>query len=77
MAFDPYAVLSRALEREEALLWNLKELLIAVDSSGVGPASRIIPKWQLDRIEATIESSEEEIEMLTEALDSLDDEHFD
>ena len=71
--FDPYIALARTLEREEALLWNLKELLVSIDESGVGPASKLIPRWQLERIESTIESSEEEIEMITEVLEHLDE----
>lgn len=71
--FDPYTVLSRCLEREESLLWNLKELLVSLDQSSIGPASSILPRWQLERIEEAIERSEEEIEMLTEALADLDE----
>jgi hypothetical protein len=74
--FDPYTVLSRSLEREESLLWNLRELLISLDQSSGGPASAILPRWQLERIEIAIECSEKEIESLTEVLASLDDDEF-
>jgi hypothetical protein len=74
--FEPYTVLKRALEREEALLWNLRELLVSLDQSGVGPASAILPRWQLERIEAAIAASEEEMEMLSAALEELDDDEF-
>lgn len=69
MELDPYAVLKRALEREARLLWNLKELLASLDTSTVGPASNLLPRWQIERIEDAIASSEEEVEMLDRALD--------
>lgn len=72
MSFDPYQVLARAVEREEALLWNLKELLVSLDEGGIGPASRLLPRWQIERIEAAIETSEEEIALLHDALEELD-----
>jgi len=74
--FEPYAALSRCLEREESLLWNLKELLVSLDQSAVGPAAAILPRWQLERIEAAISMSEDEVEMLTDALEQLDDSDF-
>lgn len=76
MTFDAYTVLARALEREEALLWNLKELLISLDQSSLGPASHILPGWQLRRIEEVIESSEEEVGMLNKTLEDLEEEDF-
>lgn len=72
--FDPYSALARSLEREAALLWNLKELLTALDESGIGPTSKLLPRWQLERIEVAIDSSEEEVAMLTEVLGYLDEE---
>lgn len=68
MHVDIGVALSRALEREQALCWNLKELLVALDESAVGPTSNLLPRWQLERIEAAIETSEDEITMLTSAL---------
>lgn len=69
--FDPYAALARTLEREAALLLNLRELLFCVDTSEVGPASSVIPRWQLERIESAIEMSEEETALLEPVLQNL------
>lgn len=74
--FNPYMALKRALEREESLLRNLKELLVSLDEAAVGPASKIIPRWQLERIEDAIAVSEEEVWMLNSALEELDEEDF-
>jgi uncharacterized protein (DUF342 family) len=70
---DLEVALRRAVEREESLLWNLKELLVSLDESTIGPAVNIIPRWQLERIENAIESSEEEVEMLHEALAAIEE----
>ena len=70
---DLEVTLRRAVEREESLLWNLKELLVSLDESTIGPAVNIIPRWQLERIENAIESSEEEVEMLHEALAAIEE----
>ena len=74
--FDPYAVLARALEREQALLWNLKELLASIDSSSIGPAVRLLPRWQIERVELAIDTSEEELRMLDEVLGDMGDVDF-
>lgn len=73
MAIDPYAALRRSLEREQNLCWNLKELLVALDESAIGPTSKLLPRWQIERIEASISTSEDEIEMLTAALVDVED----
>jgi hypothetical protein len=70
---DLEVALRRGVEREESLLWNLKELLVSLDESTIGPAVNIIPRWQLERIENAIESSEEEVEMLHEALAAIEE----
>lgn len=72
--FDPYSVLARSLERESALLSNLREVVTALDESPLGPAVKFLPQWQLEKIEASIEASEDETQFLYEALAELDDE---
>lgn len=69
MHVDLGVALGRALERETTLCWNLKELLVALDESAIGPTSKLLPRWQLERIEAAIETSEDEVKMLTIALE--------
>lgn len=69
---DPLQALHRTLEREASLLWNLKELMGSIDESSIGPATRLLPRWQIERIEAAIEASEEELEMLNNALSGPD-----
>lgn len=71
MSFDPYIVLARTLEREEALYKSLNSLLEAIDSSPIGPAVRLLPQWQLDDITATVESSDEERAAFYEYLEAL------
>lgn len=70
---DLEVALRRSVAREESLLWNLKELLVSLDESAIGPTVKIVPRWQLERIERAVESSEEELEMLHEALAAIDD----
>lgn len=67
-ALDFEVALRRAIDREQSLLWNLKEVLVALDESAVGPTVAILPRFQVDRIEAAIESSEDELAMLHRAL---------
>jgi len=73
MPLEPYAALARALEREETLLRVLKELLISIDSSSVGPAARLLPKWQIEQAEDAIEASEEELQMLGDIIAEIDE----
>lgn len=69
--FDLARALKRALEREASLLWNLKEVLVALDESAAGPTVAILPRFQIERIEAAIEQSEEEIEGIQAAINDL------
>ena len=71
-ALNLEVALRRSIEREATTLWCLKELVVALDESAIGPAVKIIPRWQLERIEGAIESSEEEIAMLQMALDAIE-----
>lgn len=66
MSVDVTKALVRSLEREERLLNSLKEVIFSIDESAIGPISRILPRWQMEKISDIIRISEEEMEVMNQ-----------
>jgi hypothetical protein len=74
--FNPYLALKRCLEREDRLRWQLKEVLASLDESAIGPATSILPRYQIEQMESAIDNSETETTAIDAALAELDDDAF-
>jgi len=52
----PAKALEMCRNEQRFIVGTLEELLFAIDaSSEIGPASRVLPRWQIEKIEELIE----------------------